>query len=56
MAPEVMNLEKYDARVDMFSFGVILFELLFGYHPFKAVLSCGLSFSNTFATKLINVD
>ncbi|PKA66799.1 CBL-interacting protein kinase 26 [Apostasia shenzhenica] len=34
MAPEVMLFQKYDDKVDMWSIGVILFELLNGYLPF----------------------
>ncbi|KAL4182775.1 hypothetical protein AMTRI_Chr11g94810 [Amborella trichopoda] len=33
MAPEVMLFQKYDEKVDMWSIGVILFELLNGYPP-----------------------
>lgn len=34
MAPEVMQFQKYDNKVDMWSIGVIFFELLNGYPPF----------------------
>ncbi|KAL0926206.1 hypothetical protein M5K25_002417 [Dendrobium thyrsiflorum] len=35
MAPEVMQFQKYDNKVDMWSVGAILFELLNGYPPFR---------------------
>ncbi|KAG0496402.1 hypothetical protein HPP92_001093 [Vanilla planifolia] len=35
MAPEVMQFQKYDYKVDMWSVGAILFELLNGYPPFS---------------------
>uniref|UniRef100_A0A0D9WBF7 Protein kinase domain-containing protein n=1 Tax=Leersia perrieri TaxID=77586 RepID=A0A0D9WBF7_9ORYZ len=35
MAPEVMLFQKYDGRVDLWSIGAILFELLNGYPPFS---------------------
>ncbi|KAH7566019.1 hypothetical protein ACOSQ2_022572 [Xanthoceras sorbifolium] len=34
MAPEVLEFKKYDEKVDMWSVGAILFELLNGYPPF----------------------
>lgn len=35
MAPEVLQFQRYDYKVDMWSVGVILFELLNGYPPFR---------------------
>ncbi|KAJ4843920.1 hypothetical protein Tsubulata_045280, partial [Turnera subulata] len=35
MAPEVLAFQKYDDKVDMWSVGAILFELLNGYPPFR---------------------
>ncbi|RYR33871.1 hypothetical protein Ahy_A10g048534 isoform B [Arachis hypogaea] len=35
MAPEVLQFQKYDSKADMWSIGVILFELLNGYPPFN---------------------
>ena len=34
VAPELLRGEPPDARVDQFSFGVLLYELLAGHHPF----------------------
>ncbi|THU65172.1 hypothetical protein C4D60_Mb05t00880 [Musa balbisiana] len=34
MAPEVMQFQKYDDKVDMWSLGAILFELLNGHPPY----------------------
>ncbi|KAF6163647.1 hypothetical protein GIB67_036107 [Kingdonia uniflora] len=34
MAPEVLQFEKYNEKVDLWSVGAILFELLNGYPPF----------------------
>eukprot|EP00009_Paramoeba_aestuarina_P002674 CAMPEP_0201514160 /NCGR_PEP_ID=MMETSP0161_2-20130828/6054_1 /ASSEMBLY_ACC=CAM_ASM_000251 /TAXON_ID=180227 /ORGANISM="Neoparamoeba aestuarina, Strain SoJaBio B1-5/56/2" /LENGTH=230 /DNA_ID=CAMNT_0047910621 /DNA_START=1103 /DNA_END=1795 /DNA_ORIENTATION=- len=34
-APEVLRGEKYDKRADVYSFGIILWELLTGKMPFK---------------------
>lgn len=36
MAPEIFAKKKYDAYVDVWSMGVILFYMLFGIYPFKS--------------------
>lgn len=35
MAPEIINADAIDARADIWSFGVMLFEMLTRRHPFK---------------------
>lgn len=34
MAPEVLSKNDYTIKADIWSLGVILFEILFGYHPY----------------------
>ena len=36
MAPEIVENENYDYRVDIWSLGILLYELLYGHSPFKA--------------------
>uniref|UniRef100_A0A0E0KX34 Protein kinase domain-containing protein n=1 Tax=Oryza punctata TaxID=4537 RepID=A0A0E0KX34_ORYPU len=62
MAPEVMLFQKYDGRVDLWSIGAVLFELLNGYPPFRGrsnvqLLQCisrttSLPFSEVVVSKL----
>lgn len=35
MAPEILENQGYDYRVDIWSLGILLYELLHGYSPFK---------------------
>jgi serine/threonine protein kinase len=34
MAPEIMNKKKYNSKVDLWSLGIIIYEMLYGYVPF----------------------
>jgi serine/threonine-protein kinase ULK/ATG1 len=36
MAPEILRYEKYDAKVDLWSIGAVLFEMAVGRPPFRA--------------------
>ncbi len=36
LAPEILFAKGYDKTCDWFSFGVVLFEMFCGYHPFKS--------------------
>ena len=36
MAPEVLKGEEYSTKADVWSMGVVLFEMLFGYCPFES--------------------
>lgn len=35
MAPEMLFKGEYDYRVDIWALGVLLYEMLHGYAPFK---------------------
>ncbi|KAI7901787.1 kinase-like domain-containing protein [Cokeromyces recurvatus] len=36
MAPEILNRQHYDAKVDLWSLGVVIYELMFGHTLFPA--------------------
>lgn len=36
MAPEILKCKVYDSKVDLWSVGVILHEVIFGYAPFMS--------------------
>ena len=36
MVPEILFGQGYDKTCDWFSFGVVIFEMFCGYHPFKS--------------------
>ena len=36
MAPEILREEIYTSKADIWSLGVVLFEMLFGYCPFES--------------------
>lgn len=43
MAPEVLKAESYTSKADIWSLGVILFEMLYGYCPFHSSSIAALS-------------
>ena len=34
MAPEILNSVNYDTKADVWSLGILFYEMLFGYPPF----------------------
>ena len=42
MAPEVLNEEKYNSKCDLWSLGIIIYQLLFNDYPYKAATQIGL--------------
>ena len=36
MSPEIMNSIPYDNRADIYSLGVVLYEMLYGKAPYEA--------------------
>ena len=37
MAPEIVNQHNYDKSIDIWSLGILLYELIHGFSPFRAV-------------------
>ena len=50
MAPEVMSGQTYYTAADMFSFGLLLFEVFSGSHPFAHLFNNRKSSVHTFET------
>ncbi len=41
MAPEIMNNDVYNNQADLWSVGIILYEMIYGIHPYKHCQSFG---------------
>ncbi len=41
MAPEIISSNNYDKSIDIWSLGILLYELIHGYSPFRAVVKKG---------------
>mmetsp|Transcript_29699 Transcript_29699/g.29442 ORF Transcript_29699/g.29442 Transcript_29699/m.29442 type:complete len:86 (-) Transcript_29699:503-760(-) len=51
MAPEVLSLDRYSYEVDIWALGILLYEMLHGYAPFRAKsdrAKCQLILNKTF--------
>jgi serine/threonine protein kinase len=57
MAPEILNYHKYNIKSDLWSVGVILYEMVMNEHPFKALNITELTnIINRKKPLLLNVD
>jgi NIMA (never in mitosis gene a)-related kinase len=46
MAPEILNKSPYNHKVDIWSLGVSIYEMLTGKHPFSAISKSDLKFKH----------
>lgn len=45
MAPEIIDHKPYDRKVDVYSFGIVLWEIVTGDHPFRNLTFVQLAYS-----------
>jgi len=51
MAPEVIRSEHYDGRADVFSYGILLYELVTGIEPYQPHHSTGIQIATAVADR-----
>jgi len=54
MAPEIMNNNMYNNQTDLWSIGMILYEMLYGNHPFEECRTIP-ELKDTLSTKKIEI-
>jgi serine/threonine protein kinase len=47
MAPEIINKLPYNHKADIWSFGVTVFEMLTGKHPFCSISKSDIKFKHS---------
>lgn len=51
MAPEVIKSQRYDTRADVYSFGVLMYEIVTGIEPFQPHNSTGIQIATAVADR-----